>query len=148
MGSDKVVRLQEWGIAVLRVVTGAVFTIGAVQKLTAYQLNATAGQLTQLGSPWPSALALGVILVELLCGSALVVGLFTRLLAVPLALGMLVDVVFVHWPSDLFFESHGFESALIRLGASVALILAGSGRAALDDILFSRKGTRFLGWLR
>jgi uncharacterized membrane protein YphA (DoxX/SURF4 family) len=107
-------------------------------KLSAYPLNSTAEQVSQLEIPLPSALALVVLLVELLCGLALVIGLFTRWFSVPLALGMLVDVVFFHWPSPLFFDSHGFESAFMRLGASVTLVLTGSGKAALDNTPFSR----------
>jgi putative oxidoreductase len=102
MGSDKTVRLQGWGITVLRAVTGTAFMFSGAHKLSAYPLNSTAEQVSQLEIPLPSALALVVLLVELLCGLALVIGLFTRWFSVPLALGMLVDVVFFHWPSPFF----------------------------------------------
>jgi putative oxidoreductase len=136
---EKTFRLEGWGITVLRIVTGTVFFLSGAHKLSVSGLSSATEQLGQLGSPLPSTMAVVVLLVELGCGLALVVGLFTRWVAIPLALGMLIDVMFVHWPGNFFVDAHGVELALLRLGASVALVLAGPGRAALDNALGPRK---------
>jgi len=81
-------------------------------------------------------------LVELLCGAALVVGLFTRWVSVPLALLMLADIVVFHPPYDLVEEDKGFEYAVLRLAAIVTLALSGLGKVALDNVLASRSGLR------
>jgi len=136
MGLNNTARLQGWGITVVRVVTGIIFLFNGLQKLS---LQETVARLNELGSLYPSALAFIVLLVELIGGLALVVGLFTRLVSIPLALGMLLDILLVHPPSSVFATDAYFESACLRLGVSVALILAGSGKAAVDGFLAPRE---------
>jgi putative oxidoreductase len=136
---EKTFRLEGWGMTVLRIATGTVFFLGGLHKLSVSGLASATEQLGQLGSPLPSTVAVVISLVELGCGLALVVGLFTRWAAIPLAFGMLIDVMFVHWPGSLFIDTHGVELALLRLGTSVALVLAGPGKAALDNTLSPRK---------
>jgi putative oxidoreductase len=140
---EKTFPWERWGITVLRIATGTVFFLGGLHKLSVSGLASAAEQLGQLGSPLPSTVAVVISLVELGCGLALVVGLFTRWVAIPLALGMLIDVMFVHWPGSLYVDTHGVELALLRLGASVALVLAGPGKAALDNALSPRKKRKF-----
>ena len=78
-----------WGITILRTVTGTIFLLGGVEKFFITSPHNYTELFIELGSPSPLAVATGVALIELLCGLALVVGLFTRLLCVPLALLML-----------------------------------------------------------
>lgn len=93
----------------------------------------------QLGSPLPRLAATAVTLVVFLCGAALVLGLFTRWVSMPLAISMVVDILLFHPPNGFFVDDDGYEYALLRLAASVALVLAGPGKAALDSILASRE---------
>ena len=128
-------QLQGWGIAILRVVTGYLFLGAGVNKLFIEDPS-------HLGSSLPMPIILGGSLGELLCGAALIVGLLTRWVSIPLAILMLVDVVVVHPPAAFFEQGHGFEYALLRLSASVALVSAGSGKVALDNILAIRRGPK------
>ena len=148
MKTDKITQLQGWGITVLRVGTGSIFLMSGVQKLF---VNGPSGEtefFTQLGSTFALAVVIATTLVELVCGLALVLGLFTRMFSVPLALGMLVDVLLIHSPSEYFMNVNGYEHALLRLAASIALVLTESGKAALDNTLTPRKGSRFTRLLR
>ena len=81
-------------------------------------------------------------LVEIVCGAALVIGLFTRWVSVPLALIMLANIAIVHPPYGFVVQDTGFEYTLLRLAASVTLALAGPGKVALDNVLASRRGLR------
>lgn len=127
-------RLQGWGIAVLRVVTGVVFLMSGGHKLFVEGLRETLGQLGE-----PFLLLPGVVftLVMFLGGAALVLGLFTRGVSVPLAVGMLADILVFHQPTGFFVDDSGFELALLRLAASVTLMLTGAGKAALDSMLLA-----------
>ena len=78
-----------WGITILRTVTGTIFLLSGVEKLFIQSPHELGNLFVELGSPSPLAVATGVALIEFFCGLALVVGLFTRLLCVPLALLML-----------------------------------------------------------
>jgi putative oxidoreductase len=129
-------QLQGWGLTILRVVTGIVFLISGGHKLlsTDTGLYALAEELGEL--PLPLLAATTGALVLFLCGSALVLGLFTRLVSVPLAVVMVVDILLFHPPTGAFFvEDGGYEYALLRLAACVALVVAGGGKAALSSVL-------------
>ena len=130
--SHKTTQLQGWGIAFLRVVAGYLFLVSGAHKLFI--------DPTSLGALVPVAIGVALALVELLCGAALVVGLLTRWVSVPLALLMLADILIVHPPDAFFEQDHGYEYALLRLAASATLTLTGSGKIALDNILAVRRG--------
>lgn len=81
-------------------------------------------------------------LVELFCGAALVVGLLTRWIFIPLALLMLADILVIHLPSGFFAADEKFEHAFLRLVASAALALARPGKMALDNMIAIRRGPK------
>ncbi len=131
----KKTQLQGWGIAILRVVTGYLFLAAGVYKLFI-------ADPSELGSLLPMPIIVVSALGELLCGAALIVGLLTRWLSVPLAILMLADILVFHPPYELFEQDHGYEYALLRLGACITLTLAGSGMVALDNVLALRRGPK------
>lgn len=127
-------RLRGWGATVLRAVVGLIFLAHGAQKLFGMGFGGVAGMMEGLGLPAP-ALAAGVlILVELVGGAALVLGLFTRLAAVPLAVSMLVATLMVHLPNGFYASSGGIEFTLLLTAACLALAMTGPGKAALDRI--------------
>jgi putative oxidoreductase len=132
------VRTQGWGLTVLRVVVGVVFLVHGGQKLFFMGFGGVAGFLGSLGVPAPGLFAVIVTLVELLGGLALILGLFTRVVAVLLAVDMLVATLTVHLPNGFFVSAGGYEFTLVLLAASVALAVAGPGEAALDKALGTR----------
>jgi putative oxidoreductase len=129
-------RLQGWGIAILRVVTGYLFLASGVHKLFFLDL------ISEPSSSVPEPILVLGSLGEFVCGAALVVGLLTRWLSIPLAILMLADIVVFHPPYEFFSQDRGFEYASLRLAACVALALTGSGKVALDNILALRRGPK------
>ncbi len=65
---------------------------------------------------------------ELLCAALLVIGLYTRLAAVPLLFTMLVAILGAHW-GDPFGD---FEKALLYAVPYLCLMLAGPGWYSVD----------------
>jgi putative oxidoreductase len=123
-----------FGLLVLRVGLGIVFAMHGWQKLFQMEIPGVAGFFGTIGVPVPEVAALLVSLVELIGGVALVIGLGTRWVAIPLAIDMLVAALLVHVWSG-FFAPAGVEMVLLPLAGSIALLLAGPGALAIDGLL-------------
>ncbi|MBI1725695.1 MAG: DoxX family protein, partial [Candidatus Rokubacteria bacterium] len=121
-----------------------VFLVHGAQKLFQFGLGGTAGFLGSLGVPAPTLAAVVVIAVELLGGLAMILGAFTRVVALVLAVHMLVAIVLVHITAG-FFLPKGYEFALTLLGANLTLFLTGAGAASVDAALGPHPGARARG---
>ena len=128
-----------WALAVLRIVTGIVFLMHGWQKLALMGVGGFAGFLGQLGIPGAEIAAVVVTAVEVIGGLALILGIGTRWVAIPLAFDMLVALFTVHLPAGFFASEGGYELVLLLLAASVALILGGSGALALENVVRRRR---------
>jgi len=134
MTQERVTGLAAWGITILRVTVGVVFFVHGCQKLFVMGVPGVAGFFGQLGIPVPLLAAGLVSAVEFLAGLALILGLGTRWVAIPLACIMVVAIVTVHG-SQGFFLPKGYEFVMTLLAATVGLALLGSGAAALEDLV-------------
>lgn len=130
MKAEGVARMQGWGLVFLRVVVGIVFFVHGFQKLFLIGFGGVADMMEGLGVPAPELFAVILTLVELLGGLALILGLFTRVAAIPLAIDMLVATLTVHLPNDFSAANGWYEFTLVLLAASLALAVAGPGEAA------------------
>lgn len=132
-------RLHPWGILLLRLVVGIVFLVHGLQKIFILEVGNVAGFFGSLSIPQPFVMAIVVTALEVLGGLALILGAFTRLAAIPLAVIMLVAILTAHLPNGFFVSPNGgYEFALTLLVANVALVTLGSGALALDDVLMKR----------
>ncbi|MBI4422005.1 MAG: DoxX family protein [Gemmatimonadetes bacterium] len=134
MSTTRNTNLQLWGVTILRLVVGAVFVAHGAQKLLVFGFPGVTGAMAQLGLPLPAASAAAVTAAEFLGGIALVLGLFTRWAAIPLAFTMLVALTVAHLKGGFFLPS-GIEYVLTLLAATTALALLGPGHAALDNLV-------------
>lgn len=138
MKAEGFTHLESWGITVLRVVIGIVFLAHGGQKLFVWGFVNVAGFFAQVGIPAPMLTAVVVTMVEFLGGLAVLLGLFTRWAAIPLAVNMLGAFFTVHAKGG-FFVPNGFEFVLTLLAANVALASLGSGALSVDGLLQKRK---------
>jgi putative oxidoreductase len=83
MEAERIAKVQGWGLTILRVVVGIVFFVHGLQKLFFMGFGGVAGMMEGLGVPAPGLFAVVLTLVELLGGLALILGLITRLAAIP-----------------------------------------------------------------
>lgn len=74
---------------------------------------------------------LGVIL--------LVLGLGTRIIAVPLVITMIVAIKTVHWENGFAAGDNGYEIPLYYALMLLCLIFTGSGKISLDHVLSKNK---------
>jgi uncharacterized membrane protein YphA (DoxX/SURF4 family) len=98
----------------------------------------------KIGIPSPQIMALFVGVVEIVCGSLVLVGLLTRLATVPL----LIDIaVAIYSTKIVTFAKNGFwgtlheaRTDLSMLLGLVFLLLVGAGALSLDACLAERRG--------
>ncbi|WP_310569965.1 DoxX family protein [Gemmatimonas sp.] len=126
------------GLVLLRATTGVITAAHGGQKLFVYGIEGATGAFAGMGIPVPGIAGPATGVIELLGGLALIVGLFTRVAGLGLALTMLGAIGFVHLAGG-FFAPTGIEFPLALLGATSALVLAGAGRYSLDALLMRRR---------
>lgn len=140
-------------LPLVRLMVGSVFLSEGFQKFLFPVLRGP-GRFAEIGFPAPEFFGYGVGLVEVTCGVLVLLGLYTRWMAVPLFLivfGALVTTKLPILLGDGFgpfavreMDTYGFWAALhaartdwaLLLG-SLLLILAGGGPWSLDSF---RKG--------
>lgn len=139
-------RMAGWGLTVLRVAVGLVFIAHGAQKLFGVfgggGLAATAGYFGSLGLTPAYPLAVLWAVLEFGCGLLVFLGAWTRLAAIPLAIGMAVAVWKVHLVNGFFINwalapgiGHGYEFTLVLIAACVCLSLSGAGELSIDRLL-------------
>ena len=140
-------------VTLIRLVVGGVFLTEGIQKFL-YPDALGAGRFTKIGIPAPEISASFVGVVEIVCGTLILLGLLTRLAAIPLIINMLMAIATTKIP--LFFgtgpepnsmgDQYGFWAGLhqgrldfaMLLGA-IFLLVVGAGRWLSLDALFARR---------
>ena len=124
--------IRDAGLLLLRAVTGLLMlTQHGWGKLQSYGEKADSWA-DPIGLGGPKSLALAIF-AEVFCAALVVIGLTTRLAAIPLVIMMLVAAGVVHW-DDPFGKK---EFTVLFLVPFLTLILTGPGRYSLDGWLTS-----------
>jgi Predicted membrane protein len=127
-------RNTEIALTLLRVVVGVVFFMHGYQKWFTMGIPGVTGFFTHVGAPFPGISAYVMATAELVGGIALILGLFTRIVAIPLMLDLAGAIVLVHAKNG-FFVPMGIEFVMTLLTATIVLALAGGGTASIDRML-------------
>ncbi|MEP6729994.1 MAG: DoxX family protein [bacterium] len=123
-------KIAPYAVFLLRVALGAVFIAHALLKLFVFTLPGTAAFFAAHG--FPGWTAYPVFLAELGGGSALIVGVYARLVAVGL-IPVLLGALTVHWPNGWAFTAPngGWEFVAFLLLALIVQIGVGDGAFAM-----------------
>src|SRR5689334_24816841 len=79
-------------VILIRLVVGGVFLSEGIQKFL-FPADLAAGRFAKIGIPAPEIMGPFVGGVELVCGTLIIIGLLTRLAAIPLIVDMLVAII-------------------------------------------------------
>src|SRR5215471_8840722 len=144
-------RAQGWIILVRLMVGLVVFFPEGIQKLVFPEILGS-GRFANIGIPYPEMMGPFVGTVEIVCGALIILGLFTRLAAIPLIIIMLVaitstklpiwaghDIWIFHVPKiaryGFWSMAHEARDDFLMLLGSIYLLIAGAGAWSLDAML-------------
>lgn len=118
-----------------RLAAGCIFLSEGIQKFL-FPDALGVGRFAKIGLPSPHLLAPFVGVVEIVCGAMLIVGLVTRLAAVPLIIDMLVAIATTKVPmlskSGFWATAHEARVDFAMLLICVMLAAVGAGPLSLD----------------
>ena len=130
-------------VILIRLVVGAVFLSEGIQKFL-FPAELGVGRFMRIGIPAPEIMAPFDGAFEIVCGVMLLVGLLTRLAAIPMIINMLVAISTTKIPilvkSGFWAMAHEARTDWAMLLGSLFLLIVGSGPWSLDARLFSSLG--------
>lgn len=133
------------GVILVRLLVGGVFFAEGIQKFL-YPDALGVGRFVKIGIPAAAVLAPFVGVVEVGCGLLLVLGLLTRLAAIPLIIDMLVAIASTKIPillkSGFWAMAHEARTDYSMLLGCTFLLLVGAGRLSLDARIWGSREPR------
>src|SRR5437879_2958357 len=129
-------------VLLIRILVGWVFLSEGIQKFL-FPDALGVGRFVKIGIPWPQVMAPFVGVVEIICGTLLLIGFLTRLATVPL----LIDIAVASYSTKIItFAKNGFWGTLHEARTDVSmvlglifLLLVDGGSLALDARLATRR---------
>jgi len=131
-------RQPAWGLLPLRLVVGIVFIAHGWLKFSSFGVAGTTKFMGGLGVPMPQVAAVGIIALELIGGTALVLGGATRFFAALLACDMLGAILFAKRNAG-FFSPNGWELELTLCIVCITFVIIGAGGASIDAAVRGRR---------
>ena len=136
-GIEATLRNYAWlGPLPLRLVFGWFWLETGWAKL--HNLEFFAGRFVEWGIPFPTLSATVSGATDLVGGALLIVGLGTRLAAIPMIINMLVALAVVVLPTITTFNEFVELDEVLYVCVLFWLLMAGPGKASLDHLLARR----------
>ncbi len=128
-------------VLLIRILVGWVFLSEGIQKFL-FPETLGVGRFLKIGIPWPQVMAPFVGVVEILCGTLLLIGLLTRLAAIPLVIDICVALystkIVTLAKNGIWSTLHEARTDVSMLLGLIFLLMVGGGTFALDNFLRSR----------
>jgi uncharacterized membrane protein YphA (DoxX/SURF4 family) len=122
-------------VVLIRLAVGAIFLSEGIQKFLFPDAQGV-GRFTKIGIPAPEIMAPFVGVFEIACGALLLVGLLTRLAAIPLIIDMIVAITTTKIPilikSGFWAMAHEARTDFAMILGCLFLLIVGGGAWSLD----------------
>jgi putative oxidoreductase len=133
--STEITRLEPVLLAALRIVAGVLFLAHGLVKLFGFPSGAAPGQQALL-----SLMGIGAV-IELVTGTLITLGLFTRAAAFIAAGEMAVGYWMFHAPASMYPAVNGGDAAILFCFVFLYLVAAGAGAFSLERLFRSSAAT-------
>ena len=134
---DILVNFQSLSLLLARFAVAYGFLDPAMKKWA--DIDAIAGWFGSMGIPFPTLNAYMAASTEALGVVLLTLGLFTRLISVPLMVVMVVAIMTVHLAHGFSAGDNGFEIPLYYMLFLFIFMSHGAGKFSLDQFLFGNE---------
>jgi putative oxidoreductase len=128
--------------AIVRAVVGVIFVSEGIQKFL-FAEDLGVGRFTKIGIPLPSVTAPFVACVEIVGGTLLVLGLATRVVAIPLLFSMFVAItstkVATFTKNGFWKTMHEARTDLLMIAGLLFVLLVGAGSSSMDGRFFTSR---------
>jgi putative oxidoreductase len=118
-----------------RIVVGAMFLMHVSAKFKVGAAAVAANVFAKNGLEPALGWAYVVMFIEVVGGSCLILGLFTRFVAAVLAIEMLIALLFVHLPKGYPAGGGGYEYVLLIGAVCFVFAIRGGGPYSVDRFL-------------
>ncbi len=126
---------NEFSTFLIRLMVGAVFLSEGIQKFL-FAEEVGSGRFAKIGLPSPEILGPFVGTTEIIAGTLLLLGLFTRLAAIPTLVIMLVAIsvtkIDIGLEQGVWEMLHASRTDWSMLIGSIFLLIRGGGMASVD----------------
>ena len=135
--------VRDLGLLIARIALGAIFFAHGYQKVAQFGMAGVTDSFRGMGVPVAEIAGPVIAYVELIGGALLVLGAFTSIVGLILAVEMLVAALLVHLPMGVFIDNGGWELVGALGAGALALAVVGAGRVSVDRVLgLGRTGRR------
>ena len=128
---NQVEKLRDLPLLFIRLILAVGFFGPAMMKWK--DIGAIAQWFGTLGMPFPTLNAYLAASTEALGVVLLTLGLYTRIISIPLIITMLVAIVTVHLHNGFEAGNNGFEIPLYYMIMLFTLLVFGSGKISIDN---------------
>ena len=126
---------------IVRIVVGLIFLSEGIQKFLFPELDGT-GRFAKIGFSDPAFWAYFTATFEIICGALLLLGLMTRIAAIPLLIVMITAFVRTKWPilisKGIWPFAHEYRTDFAMTLLLLYLIIYGAGSWSVDYSLLKQ----------
>jgi putative oxidoreductase len=130
-----------FSILLIRLMVSAVFLSEGIQKFL-YPNQLGVGRFIKIGLPFPEFFGYFVPSFEIVCGILVLIGLFTRLAAIPLIIIMFVAIISTKIPillNEGFWKmAHEARTDWSMILGSIFLLIVGAGKISMEYFLSNK----------
>ncbi len=130
-------RLRSVALLMARLAIAYGFYEPAMMKWS--NMSGTIDWFASIGIPFPTLNAYMAATTEITGVVLLTLGLFTRLISIPMIVVMIVAIVTVHLPHGFSAGDNGFEIPLYYILFLLIFISHGAGKVSLDYLIFKEE---------
>jgi putative oxidoreductase len=128
----------------IRLIVGLIFLSEGIQKFLFPELLGT-GRFIKIGFSYPEFLAYFTATFEMICGTLVLLGLFTRLASIPLFIIMMTAFITTKWPilidKGFWSMAHEYRTDFAMTLLLIYLIIYGGGRFSIDSNILDSSET-------